>query len=452
MDSMGARVHEWLRARPTHPQGPRPVTLNTWEAVYFAQSPQARRDLADVAADVGVERFVLDDGWFGARRDDTAGLGDWTPSADVWPDGLAPLVAHVTGLGMQFGLWIEPEMVNVDSGLYREHPDWVLAPPRRLPPEWRHQQVLDLANPDVSAHLLGRLDSLLAELDIAALKWDHNRDLIEAIHDGRPGVHAQTVALYRLLDKLRVRHPGVEIESCSSGGGRVDLEILARTDRVWPSDSNDALERASIQYWTSLLIPPELIGTHVGPPTSHTTGRTHQLDFRAVVALFGHAGIEWDLRDLDAGEREHLRGWVALHRELRGLLHSGRVVRADLADPAALLHGVVASDATDAVFAYVALGSSADTVPPPVRLPGLDPARRYRVAVELRAGPPWTSHALPPPWTHDGVTLPGSVLGSVGLPLPLVMPEHALLLRVSDTTDDAQGDADGDADTSRDGP
>ena len=266
---------------------PRPVVLNTWEAVYFDHRLDRLTALADTAAELGVERFVLDDGWFRHRRDDTAGLGDWYVDEDVWPDGLHPLVNHVRGLGMEFGLWVEPEMVNPDSDLARAHPEWV----REAPP-WRNQQVLDIAQPDAYAYLLERLDALVSEYAIDFLKWDHNRDLVG-------GAHAQTLAAYRLLDELRERHPALEIESCSSGGSRVDLGILARTDRVWASDTNDALERQAIQRWTQLLLPPELVGSHVGPPRAHTTGRTHDLSFRVATALFGHFGIEWDINARD---------------------------------------------------------------------------------------------------------------------------------------------------------
>ena len=260
LDGISDRFHRQLRARATHPSTPRPAVLNTWEAVYFDQNLAGLSTLADAAAAAGLERFVLDDGWFGGRRDDTTSLGDWTVSSDVWPDGLTPLIDHVTGLGLQFGLWVEPEMINADSDLYRAHPDWVLGPAGRLGPEARHQHVLDLANPDAWQHIHDALQTLLAENDIAYLKWDHNRDLVEATHAGRAGVHVQTAAVYRLFDALKAAHPGLEIESCSSGGARVDLGVLARTDRVWASDCNDALERQQIQRWTNLLLPLELIG------------------------------------------------------------------------------------------------------------------------------------------------------------------------------------------------
>ncbi|SCF37937.1 alpha-galactosidase [Micromonospora mirobrigensis] len=431
LDGLSDVLHTHLRARPGHPRTPRPVTLNVWEAVYFDHDLDRLTALADRAAEVGVERFVLDDGWFAGRRHDRAGLGDWWVDPDVWPDGLQPLIDHVRSRGMQFGLWVEPEMVNPDSELFRAHPDWVLQAPDRLPLPWRHQQVLDLAHPAAYEHVLSRLDAVLRGHDgIAYLKWDHNRDLTEAGHRGRPGVHGQTVAAYRLLDELRARHPGLEIESCSSGGARVDLEILRRTDRVWASDCNDALERLAIQRWTGLLLPPELVGSHIGPTRSHTTGRVHDLGFRAVTALFGHHGIEWDIGAISPAERAELAAWVALHKRLRPLLHAGRVVRVDHPDPAVQAHGVVAHDGSHAVYAVARLATSAAQVPGPVRLPGLDPARRYRVRPADGVPEPALLQLAEPGWS-PGVTLPGAVLATVGLQLPALHPEQALLLEVT---------------------
>ena len=438
LDGLSAAYHGYVRDRPQHPRTPRPVVLNTWEAVYFDHRLDRLTELADVAARLGVERFVLDDGWFGGRRDDTAGLGDWYVAAAVWPDGLNPLIGHVRSLGMEFGLWVEPEMVNPDSELFRAHPDWVLSGagrpgrPGRLPEAWRNQQVLDLANPDCHAFIRDRLDVLLTDHDIAFLKWDHNRDLIEAGHDGRPGVHAQTLAVYRLLDELRRRHPGVEVESCSSGGGRVDLGILAHTDRVWASDTNDALERQPIQRWTQLLVPPELVGSHVGPPRAHTTGRVHGLAFRVATALFGHFGIEWDIASASEPEQAALAEAIAFYKRMRPLLHSGQVVRADHPDPAAYLHGVVAADRAEALFAYVQLTSSAYETPGLARLPGLDPGRAYRVEPLAVAGEPETKQTAAPAWlAAGGVSLGGRALAEVGLPLPVLRPEQALLLHVT---------------------
>ena len=252
--------------------------LNTWEAVYFDHDFDTLCRLADRASAIGVERFVLDDGWFAGRRDDTSSLGDWWVSPDAHPMGLAPLIEHVRARGMQFGIWVEPEMISPDSDLYRAHPDWVLAAPGYEAVLGRRQLVVDLANPSAYDEILGRIDALLADHEIAFVKWDMNRDHVHATgSDGRAGTHAQTAALYVMLDELRRRHPDVEFESCASGGGRIDLAILERAERVWTSDCNDALERQTIQRHASMLIPPEVMGAHVGPPTAHTTGRTHPL-------------------------------------------------------------------------------------------------------------------------------------------------------------------------------
>ncbi len=371
------------------------MVLNVWEAVYFDHRLPVLLELAEAAAGLGVERYVLDDGWFRGRRNDHAGLGDWYVDEDLWPDGLTPLIDAVTGHGMEFGLWVEPEMINEDSDLARAHPDWIAGPARRrapagtaaggprpagrLPERWRHQQVLDLVNPEAWQYIFDRLDALLRENSIAYLKWDQNRDLTEMGHAGRPSVHAQTRAVYRLLDELRKAHPGVEIESCSSGGARVDLGILEHTDRIWASDCNDALERQTIQRWTGMVVPPELVGSHIGPTTSHTTARTHDLSFRAITAMFGHFGLEWDVRNLADSERAELAGAIALFKEYRPLLHSGRMVRADEPDPSLRLHGVVSHDGGEALFALVSMATSFAEVPGRIGLPGLLPDAVYRV-------------------------------------------------------------------------
>lgn len=447
LDSVSDRIHRWLRARPTHPSRPRPLVLNTWEAVYFDHDQARLEALARTAARIGVERFVLDDGWFLHRRHDLAGLGDWFVDPAVWPAGLRPLADTVHGLGMEFGLWVEPEMVNPDSDLARAHPDWLLAPRQvtradltaeagtALPRPWRHQQVLDIANPAASAYLLERLDALVGEIGVDYLKWDHNRDLHEATTQagggGRHGaVREQTLALYRLLDQLRARHPALEIESCSSGGARVDLGILQHTDRIWGSDTNDPIERQPIQRWTGLLVPPELVGSHVGPPRAHTTGRVSDLGLRTLTALFGHAGIEWDIGECTEQELTALTAWAALYRELRPLIHTGEVVRADHPDPGAWLHGVVAPDRREAAFWYVRLATSPDAVPARLRLPGLDPATRYLVTRRDEAGVAQLVGGSPPWYAAGHVELPGAVLERLGLPAPLLGPGQGVLLHL----------------------
>ncbi|MFC9605519.1 alpha-galactosidase [Streptomyces niveus] len=432
LDELAGRFHQHLRARTHHPRRPRPVTLNTWEAVYFQQDIDTLKSLADAAAEVGAERFVLDDGWFRGRRHDRAGLGDWYVDETVWPGGLGPLVDHVRSLELEFGLWVEPEMVNPDSDLARAHPEWILATGGRLPPESRQQQVLDLGHAGAYEYLLERLDALVGEYDIDYLKWDHNRDLVEAGHSptGAAGVHTQTAAVYRLLDELRARHPGLEIESCSSGGGRVDLGILERTDRVWTSDCIDALERQRIQCWTGLLLPPELLGAHVGSPVSHTTGRAHTLDFRAGTALFGHFGIEWDLTAAGPGERARLAEWVAAYKELRPLLHTGTVVHGDHPDPALRVHGVVAADRSHALYALVQTATSVMSPAGIVRLPGLDPDARYQVRPRRPGDLPEGPRRSDPLWWErpEGVTLTGRMLEVSGVRAPTLFPERLVLV------------------------
>lgn len=294
--------HAAMRSTVTWPTGtatPRPVHLNTWEAVYFDHSQADLMALANRAAEMGVERFVLDDGWFQGRHNDATSLGDWWPDATKYPTGLGPLAAHVNALGMQFGLWVEPEMVSPNSQLYRNHPEWALAMPGRPTQTARNQLVLNTALPEVQAYLLEKLSALLSKVPISYLKWDMNRDLTQSQGaDGRGVGVAWVRGLYALLARLRAIHPTVEIESCASGGGRIDAGVLAHTHRFWTSDNADALSRVSIQRGALQFFPPELLGAHIGPVPFHTTGRTQSIDFRAGVALPLHFGLELDVRSL----------------------------------------------------------------------------------------------------------------------------------------------------------
>ena len=434
LDPLSHRYHRWLRARSPRVRRPRPVTVNTWEAVYFDHDLDTLRELADRAAALGAERYVLDDGWFLGRRSDTAGLGDWTVDPDVWPQGLHPLADHLAGLGLELGLWVEPEMVNEDSDLARKHPDWLLRGRSTLPPEWRSQQVLDLQVPEAYAHVRDALVALLETYPIAYLKWDHNRDLVDVAHDGRPAVHGQTLALYALLDELRERFPTLEVETCASGGGRVDLGILQRTDRIWPSDTLDPLERQVIQRWTGLLVPPEMMGAHIGGPVAHTTGRTSDLALRAATALLGHAGLEWDVRTLDDDERRDVAAWLALHRSLRGLIATGDVVHPEHPDPALVTTGVVAPDRSEAVYVVAAVASTATQHPAPLRLSGLDPDRDYTLRSVAPTRHPHRSDLAESWLDGDGVRVSGALLLHAGVRLPVTTPEQTYVLHATTTT------------------
>ncbi len=442
LDSVAAAFHRWLRSRPAHPQR-QPVTLNVWEAVYFDHDLSRLRRLASLASQVGVERFVLDDGWFHRRRHDAAGLGDWWVDKTVWPDGLGPFIEEVHALGMQFGLWFEPEMVNPASDLYETHPEWILASGDRVPSLHRNQLVLDLTRDDVWAYLLERVDAVLSDHDIDFVKWDHNRDLLEAGSSRRSGgaaVHAQTLAFYALLDELRARHPRVAWESCAAGGGRIDLAVLERVQRVWTSDMTDALARQSIQRWTAQLVAPEYLGAHISAPRSHQTGRTMSLDFRAATALFCSFGIEWDLTSASPEDLQRLAAWVDRFKRFRPLLHSGRMVRPESSDPSVIMHGVIAGDRREALLVHVQLDESSHTRGVVMRLPGLDPDISYRLSWEgptYRPGPDGVESSpkggLDPRGPSAGQPVQGSVLAAVGIRLPRRQAQTATLIHAEAT-------------------
>ncbi|CAN5557960.1 alpha-galactosidase [soil metagenome] len=420
--------HRYARSLSAHPATTRPVLLNTWEAVYFDHDTAQLSELATAAAAVGVERFVLDDGWFGSRRDSTSGLGDWTVAHVLYPDGLQPLIAHVRSLGMDFGIWVESEMMNPDSDVFRANPEWALVTDGYEPVLGRHQLVIDLARPDAFDYVLRALDSLLRDHEIAYLKWDMNRSHVQGSGaDGAAGSSAQTHAVYRLIDELRALHPAVEIESCAGGGGRVDFEILRRVQRVWTSDCNDALERQTIQRGTSMLLPYEVMGAHIGPTRSHTTGRMHSLAFRGLTAMFGHLGVEWNVLTLTDEDRSQLTEMIALHKRFRPLLHSGDSVRFDPVlngqTAASRAYGVYRADRREALVAHVQLTTGLSLLPPPLRLRGLLPDANYKI----------THIPLPGSrleWPASGLKLTGTQLAAHGVQLPRQHPESGMLLHL----------------------
>jgi len=410
--------HASVRQLVTWPGGtmaPRPVHLNTWEGFYFDHDLDQLKALADAAAAAGIERYVLDDGWFAGRHDDSSSLGDWWPDAGKYPDGLAPLAEHVTGLGMEFGLWVEPEMVNPDSELYRAHPDWALQIAGRPVQTARNQLVLDLSRAEVSDYLFEAIAPLLDSLPIAYLKWDHNRDLVAAGGaDGRARYHAQVVAAYALFDRFRAAFPMVEIEACAGGGGRIDAGIIRRTHRFWTSDCIDAVSRLHIQPGFLQYFPPELMGSHIGTAPAHSTGRSQSMDFRAAVACQGHLGVEFNLLTLDPADRARLSEWIAFYKANRHLLHA-RVFSGTLPDG---MRWHAAGREGEWLLFIIRETPMQLRHMPPVRLPFVATDAQYRVT------------PVGPAARGEAVTLDGGWLTQGGLPAPHMKGEEALIYRI----------------------
>ena len=377
------RMHAFLCAHvlpsTEPPETVRPVLYNSWEASYFALSLESQIALARKSAAIGVELFCVDDGWFGGRRSDTAGLGDWTVSREVFPTGLRPLADEVHRLGMGFGLWVEPEMVNPDSDLYRAHADWVLHFPDRPRTEQRHQLILDFGRPEVLAHLARVLEERVAENAVDFLKWDMNRSATEPGSVAGKAIwrrHAE--AVYALMDGLRRRFPRLAIETCSSGGGRVDAGILARTDQFWTSDNTDALARVSIQEGASLAYPARAMCCWVTHERNHQTGRRLELSTRFDVAMRGVLGIGSDLGALDDAELAEYAKWIAFYKRIRNVVQNGvghRLQRLEEAGTSIVEY--VLPDASEAVVSTVAVERRIAQLVPPARLRGLDPAALY---------------------------------------------------------------------------
>jgi len=384
----------------------RPVLYNSWEATGFAVSEDGQARLAELAAQIGVECFVVDDGWFAGRNSDRAGLGDWTADPVKFPRGLTPLIERVQGLGMRFGLWVEPEMVNPDSDLYRAHPDWVYHFENRTRTERRNQLVLNLARPDVAEWVFRTLDALLSENDIGFVKWDMNRPFSEPGWPGQAGRNPERVwtehvrNLYAILDGLRAAHPGTDFESCSGGGGRADLGILGRVQQVWTSDNTDAWDRVAIQEGFTQVYPAQVMAAWVTDSPNFLTGRRLPLSFRFHVAMAGALGIGGDLLAWDSDELAEAARLVAAYKEIRAVVQRGSLYRVASArtDPVGASE-YVAADGSEAVvlcwWGPAQLGGRLFRV----RLAGLDPDARY---ADAGSG---TEHA-------------GAALMNVGLDLP----------------------------------
>lgn len=433
LSSLSRKFHDHVRhklLRPSTRSKARPVHYNSWEAVYFDHDLDRLKALAARAADIGVERFVLDDGWFGARRNDRAGLGDWYVSDAVYPDGLKPLIDHVTGLGMEMGIWFEPEMVNPDSDLFRDHPDWILGLDGVEQIAFRNQYVLDISKPEVADHLFDRISAILSDHAIGYIKWDMNRDLNHPGNDrGFARAHAHVIALWALIDRLRSAHPDVEFESCSSGGGRADFGMLARADRVWTSDSNDAVDRQTIQRGVSHFLPLNVMGAHVGPRHCHITGRTLSMAMRAGTALMGHMGLELNLLEEADSELAELKTAIALHKTHRDLLHGGDFYRIEGPEYLNIV-GVVAPDQSEALYSVAYLSGHIPALPGRLRFTGLDLAASYQIRQIWPEN--WSSEKSPSivdalDLTGAGRTVSAEALSKSGMQLPVAPPESVLL-------------------------
>jgi alpha-galactosidase len=366
----------------------RPVLLNNWEATYFDFDHQRIVGIAERAKALGVELFVLDDGWFGRRDRDDSSLGDWVVDRRKLPGGLEALVRDVQALGLRFGLWIEPEMVNPDSDLFRAHPDWAIGVPGRPRTESRQQLVLDLARPEVVDHLSAALIDVLSSAPIDYVKWDMNRNITEpwtaSVPPDRQGefFHRYMLGVYELARRLTERFPDILFESCAGGGGRFDAGLLAYAPQAWTSDDTDAIERLPIQWGTSLAFPLSSMGAHVSAVPNHQTGRVTPLFTRAAVAMFGAFGYELDPTAMTDEEQAEVAHQIAWYLARRPLLQRGRFLRLRSPfeeDGNETAWMVVDEDGSHAIVgAYRALGRPLP-VRNRIRLRGLDPAASYRV-------------------------------------------------------------------------
>ncbi|HEY9137255.1 MAG TPA: alpha-galactosidase, partial [Terriglobus sp.] len=382
-----------LRQGPGQTPKPRAIVYNSWEATEMNFTDQMQMQLAEKAAKLGVERFVIDDGWFGERDDDHRGLGDWYLNKKKFPNGLKPLIDKVHSLGMDFGIWVEPEMVNPNSDLYRKHPEWAMQMPDRQHTEQRNQLVLNLAREDVKEWMFDWLDKLVSENDIAYLKWDYNRNWSEPGWDTAPGTsteHRDVDAekainvtyvqnLYEVLDRLRKKHPKLEIESCSGGGGRVDLGILERTDEVWPSDNTDALDRLDLQYGFSHAYSPQVMVAWT-TDVSHPERRGIPLQYRFVVAMQGALGIGNNLNKFSDADMALSAKLVSFYKTIRTTVQQGSQFRLQSPlDRDDTQVEYVSPDRSQAVLLAYLHSQRLRVAYPPVRLKFLNPNAMYRV-------------------------------------------------------------------------
>lgn len=389
LNGMSQTFHRLYQKRLAHGywrDRPRPILLNNWEGTYFDFDEQKLLDIAKTAHEQGIELFVLDDGWFGQRNNDRAGLGDWVPNRTRLPDGITGLADRIEALGMKFGLWFEPEMVNKDSDLYRAHPDWAIHTPGRSMSHGRHQYVLDYSRKEVVDYIFESMAKLLREAKISYIKWDMNRCITEAFSAALPAdqqgelFHRYILGVYDLYDRLTTAFPQVLFESCASGGGRFDPGILYYAPQGWASDDSDAAERLKIQYGTTMCYPVSSIGAHVSIVPNHQVFRITPLETRGNVACFGTFGYELDINRLTGEELATVREQVKFMKEYREVLQFGTFYR--LLSP---FEGnytawmVVSEDKKTAIVGWYKMLNEVNSSFRRVKLRGLAPEMEYRV-------------------------------------------------------------------------
>lgn len=410
LSELSARYHRFLQChiiRSPWRDKPRPILINNWEATYMDFDAQRIWDIARQARDLGVEMLVLDDGWFGERSDDSSGLGDWQFNEKKLGCTFDQLIGRVREMGLLFGLWIEPEMVCANTALYAAHPDWALSIPGRAPATGRSQLVLDMGRPDVVDYLYNLFHRLLAEHDIAYIKWDMNRNLTDVYSRALPperqgeAAYRYMLGLYSLLDSLTRDFPQVLFEGCAGGGGRFDAGMLCYCPQIWCSDDTDAIHRIKIQYGTSFGYPPCAMGSHISASPNHQTGRSTLLSTRAVVAMAGTFGYELDLQKLTADEKEMVKAQIVRYKQLQPLLLEGRCERLTdaVTDTCFTAWQFTAPDRSRAAVSVVVIDPQANPWPIHIRLRGLDPQALYHESLTERI---YTGAAL----CHAGLTLP----------------------------------------------
>lgn len=378
------RLYRTRLARGEWRDRPRPILINNWEATYFDFTEDRLLEIAAKARECGVELFVLDDGWFGQRCSDHAGLGDWVANRDRLANGIAGLAERIEGIGMKFGLWFEPEMVNEDSDLYRAHPDWIIHTPGRKPSVGRHQLVLDFSRPEVVDCIHNQMAAILGGAKVSYVKWDMNRCITECYSAALPAdrqgevFHRYILGVYSLYERLTREFPHILFESCASGGARFDPGLLYYAPQCWTSDDSDAVERLYIQYGTSLCYPVSSMGAHVSVSPNHQVMRLTPLHTRANVACFGTFGYELDLNKLSEEEIAQVKAQIAFMKQYRALLQFGSFYR--LKSPFEgneTLWMAVSEDKKQAIVGWYRILNQANKAPSRVRLTGLDPDVRY---------------------------------------------------------------------------